>query len=397
MKRKPRIVFIIGSMREGGAEGQLVHLAGALRKRGWLVAVMLLHHEGVRIADLEAADVRVFDVNLPRFRPRWSPLPWLRLVPTWWRSRAFLNSFRPDIVHAWLFWGHVWGAMLLALSRVPFVTSRRNTWSDKKRSRLMHWVESCIDMRADAIIANSAAGAATVDRAQDKVTTIRNGVDIATLDATPAADLRAEFPSLVDCRRIAVYTANILPHKNHEALLRAWRRIDDLRPATGLLCIGRDGGGMEQMQRLAASLGMPHVVFAGSRRDVPALVKGADFAIHASLDEGLSNAIIEYMACGLATVVTDVGGNRELVRDRETGFLAASVDSPVFRERVLDLIDDPAYAHSLGSAGRRSILETLSVEKMTARHVRVYGDVVRAKRGKAAVASSRADQHHRPA
>lgn len=395
MKRKPRIVFIIGSMREGGAEGQLVHLAAALRRRGWQVGVMLLHHEGVRIADLEAADVRVFDVNLPRFRPRWSPLPWLRLIPTWWRSRAFLTSFRPDIVHAWLFWGHVWGALLLGLSRVPFVTSRRNTWSDKKRSRAMHTIETCIDARADAIVANSAAGTATVGRAREKVTTIRNGVDIEAIDATPAAYLRAEFPALANCRRIAVYTANILPHKNHESLLRAWKRIDDLRPATGLVCIGRDGGSMGELRGLAGSLGMPHVVFAGARRDVPALVKGADFAIHASLDEGLSNAIIEYMACGLATVVTDVGGNREIVRDRETGFLAASVDSPVFRERVLDLIDDPEYARALGAAGRRAILETLSVEKMAARHVQLYGRVIRRKRRKAAVASSHQTHHPR--
>ncbi len=378
MSRPPRILFVIGSLREGGAEGQLVYLMRGLRQRGWRVGLMLLHYEGVRLQQVIDEGFEVFPVNLRRFRPRWNALAWLSLPLAWWNSVRFVRRFRPDVLHAWLFWAHLWGRLIVP-RRTVYITSRRQTFSDKRDSRLLTAVENWINRRAEAITCNSkAVGRACLKKekhVRGKLRLVSNGIDFQRLDAMPRADLRSEFPVLADAQAIAATVANLMPHKGYDLLLESWKHVVSEFPGAKLLCIG-SGPLQEELATAARALGLGrHVVFTGYRPDVPSLLKDADFAVHASRDEGFSNAILEYMACGKAIAATDVGGNREALAHGRAGLLVPPGDRRMLADAALKLARSPENREALGRRARRVARRRYPLEAMIDGHSRLYEEM----------------------
>lgn len=354
-----RIALLIGSMREGGAEGQLVLLAKELRERGHDVVVMLLHPEGVRLAGLKADGIEIFPVALPRFRPRWSPLPWLLLPVAWWRTGAFLRRWRPGVLHAWLFWAHLWAWLTLPLAgrRIPLVTSRLGTPTANAAGRRQSAIESRINRRASAVWANSDGVARDVVEAEQNLPgpprVIRNGLPVDRLLAAPTADLRSIFPELADARLIAIHVASLIPVKAHDLLLEAWVAVAAAAPDMKVLCVGADGGCRAALEVRRTALGLDrHVIFAGPRDDVPALIKGADIGILCSHREGLSNAMLEYMILGKPPLCTDVNGAREAITPEVDGLIVPVGDAAALSAAVLRLAGDAELRTRLGDAAK---------------------------------------------
>jgi len=82
-----------------------------------------------------------------------------------------------------------------------------------------------------------------------------------------------------------------------------------------------------------------------------------------SLSEGMSNALLEYMAAGKPVVATAVGGNVEVIRDRENGLLVPVGDAAALAKAVLELVRDRDLAQRLGAAARRTVEERFDVVK----------------------------------
>src|SRR6266542_3745013 len=111
--------------------------------------------------------------------------------------------------------------------------------------------------------------------------------------------------------------------KGQDLLLRvlARRRWRD-RP----LSVTFYGDGLQRasLERMARNLGLANVTFAGFVRDVPAIWSGHHGLILPSRCEGMPIALVEAMLSGRVPIVTDVGGNAEIVDDGATGYLAAA-------------------------------------------------------------------------
>lgn len=107
------------------------------------------------------------------------------------------------------------------------------------------------------------------------------------------------------------------------------------------------------LHHLAEDLGLgDRLLFAGHRSDVPGLLSQATISVLPSHSEGLSNTLLESMAAGLPIVATRVGGNPELVRDGENGFLIPPHDPMALAAAISRILNDPALAARFG---RRSI------------------------------------------
>ena len=92
--------------------------------------------------------------------------------------------------------------------------------------------------------------------------------------------------------------------------------------------------------------------------------------------EGCSNAIMEYMACGLPVICSEGGGNREVVEDGKTGFVIAPADPRALAQRIAYLGNHEAERRAMGAAGRRRIMETFSLEQMVDDYVRIYEEAL---------------------
>jgi glycosyltransferase involved in cell wall biosynthesis len=142
------------------------------------------------------------------------------------------------------------------------------------------------------------------------------------------------------------------------------------------LCVVGDGPLRASLARLAADLGIQdNVHWLGERDDIPAILAGADCLLLSSHREGLSNAILEGMAAGLPVVATAVGGNVELVKDAETGWLVQDDDHMALAARAAALLADADLRRRLGAAARRRVAEQYSEAMMVARMAEIYHDV----------------------
>ena len=117
--------------------------------------------------------------------------------------------------------------------------------------------------------------------------------------------------------------------------------------------------------------------FAGERSDVVPLLQGLDCFVLPSLAEGVSNTILEAMACGLPVVATRVGANADLVEDNVTGATVAAGDSHALARAIGAYFATPETARQHGRQARERVVRRFSLERMVAEYERVYTGLLR--------------------
>jgi glycosyltransferase involved in cell wall biosynthesis len=134
------------------------------------------------------------------------------------------------------------------------------------------------------------------------------------------------------------------------------------------------------LQNRAAELAISdRVIFTGLRSDVPALLSGVDVAVMPSLNEALSNVLLESMAAGRPVVATRVGGTPEALIDGDSGLLVPPGDPGKLAASIATLLNDRVLAERLGRAARHRIADHFSVDRMVQATERLYLDLLERK------------------
>jgi glycosyltransferase involved in cell wall biosynthesis len=118
----------------------------------------------------------------------------------------------------------------------------------------------------------------------------------------------------------------------------------------------------------------------GSVTDIAAFLSTVDIAVLTSRSEGLSNAVLEYMAAGRPSVVTAVGANAELLEHGRHGLLVPPNDAEAVARAIGRLLDDPPLAARFGASARQRALREFSREAMIRRYERFYLNLGRGRR-----------------
>jgi glycosyltransferase involved in cell wall biosynthesis len=187
------------------------------------------------------------------------------------------------------------------------------------------------------------------------VAVIDNGIDPDRYDTSSDRRALKLTLGLDPARRYVGCVARFHPVKDHATLVQAFAVAAASVPDVDLVLAG-DGPLREALESLAAGLGIgPRVRFLGVRRDVPDLLQALDVFAMTSLSEAASLTVLEAMAAGLPVVVTDVGGNPELVRHGRDGMLVCRADVSGTADALGMLLADPSRAESMGRSGRERV------------------------------------------
>lgn len=178
------------------------------------------------------------------------------------------------------------------------------------------------------------------------------GVDLSRFDMpVDRAAVRASLGLDMDTP-VVITVGEHIPRKNHETVLRAMALVPD---AVTLFC--GVGERQPELEALATELGISdRVRFLGFRRDVVELLAASDVFFFPSLQEGLPVSQMEAMAAGLPCVVSDVRGNRDLIRPGEGGTLRAPRDAAGFAEDISRLLSDPSLRAQMGRRNRDAMI-----------------------------------------
>uniref|UniRef100_A0A6J7M3H7 Unannotated protein n=1 Tax=freshwater metagenome TaxID=449393 RepID=A0A6J7M3H7_9ZZZZ len=225
--------------------------------------------------------------------------------------------------------------------------------------------------RAHAVVCNAPHLAAEATRefgvVSERVHVVPNGVHLPEVVANVSSDPPR-----------AVVVANFHPYKGYADLLRALA----LLPTDSKLSVHLCGGGHERvaMQQLSTELGLcSQVVFVEPPVDVRRELSLAQFAIHPSHTEGLSNSILEQLAFGLPVIACDVGGNSTLIKHGENGLLVPAADPDALAGAITLLAARPSLRIMM-SASARLTAERFGWKACTDAHIDLYISLIRARR-----------------
>ena len=219
--------------------------------------------------------------------------------------------------------------------------------------------------------------------AETRIAQICNGVDITRFaprdrSVARAGPIAERFSG--DDVFVAGTVGRLAPVKHQrlliDAFVRACRRAPQAADRMRLVIAG-DGPDRAAIESQAAASGVADRIWiAGERDDVPALLAGLDLFVLPSLAEGISNTILEAMACGVPVVATRVGGNDELVvgglAGAGTGRLIPSNDVDAMAAAIADYATDPATARQQGDNARALAVSRFSIDTMVARYADLY-------------------------
>jgi glycosyltransferase involved in cell wall biosynthesis len=173
---------------------------------------------------------------------------------------------------------------------------------------------------------------------------------------------------------VAIYACRMVPIKRIDVLLRAWARLVDRETGRDLvLVLVGDGPERRPLGLLSRELGIASSVrFVGQSEYISDWLNSADLFVRSSSSEGLSNALLEAMACGLPVVATAVGGAPEVIEDGVNGLLVPAGDDIALARALMRLVDDVELAVRLGKAARQTILASYSMEAVVDRYIDLY-------------------------
>src|SRR5579863_3061434 len=373
-RRARKVFFLVDSLEIGGSESQAVELALRLSTARYRVTVGCLRMQGPLLARLQDSAISVME-----FYPRGG-------IDTWrgaWqllRLAGFLRREHFDVVHTHDLWSNLLGVPAAFLARVPVIISSQRDlshlpWYQGKRRVWLRRIQSL----STIVLTNAGPNREQLIREghlrPEKIRVVRNGVDLKKFDRSPGGSSVVSADA-GDGKRIVLVGNMTSEVKGHDVLIKAAPVILREFPGTRFILMG-DGAYRKQFEAQVGELELKaSFIFLGGRQDVPEILAECDLGVLPSKAEGLSNALLEYMAAGLATVATDVGGNAEIVKDGITGLLVPPDSDEFLANAVLRFLRDPDLARRLGYSGKEYIRQTFSFDKLVEQVEGLYSELL---------------------
>ncbi|MHA7816381.1 MAG: glycosyltransferase [Pseudohaliea sp.] len=293
--------------------------------------------------------------------------------------RRHLREQRIDLLHCHQYTPWAYGVLAALGTGVPVVFTEHGRFHPDRRSRKRRFVNPLLARRTARVTAISQATArALVDYEYlpaGRVEVVYNGIGELDVPAETARAARERYHIPPQAPLLGTI-ARFDPIKNHPMLLRAFAQVLGTQPDARLLMVG-DGPERPRTEALAAELGIAdRVVFTGFEPEPAALLAAMDLFLLPSLSEGTSMTLLEAMALGKPCVVTDVGGNPEIVIDGETGRVTPSDDAGAFADALTGLLADPARREAMAGAAKARFATEFTSARMAERYAAIYDDIL---------------------
>jgi glycosyltransferase involved in cell wall biosynthesis len=210
------------------------------------------------------------------------------------------------------------------------------------------------------------------------VISVPTGIDLERFRPGEAAAARAQLGLAPDGALVGI-VATLRSWKGHRYLLEAFAGLADR--GARLVVVG-DGPQREALEALARELGIAgRVRFAGNQDDVAPWLRALDlFCLPSYANEGVPQALMQAMACGVPVISTPVGSIAEIVQDGETGRLVPPQDAAALRAAIESLLANPLLRRRLGARAREAALQRFGEDRMVDRMIDIFTVVARSMR-----------------
>jgi glycosyltransferase involved in cell wall biosynthesis len=368
-----RILYIISTVTGGGVERRRLSLARYLDKEKFHTKLVGTHKSGFIAEEIERNGMEIVEVG-----DFTGPFHWEKHK----KVQQIIEDFQPHIIHGAVYEGVTMAAINGFLKRVPIVILEE-TSDPQNRSAKASFLLKIFSLVADKFIAISPNVAKYLTRvagvAPQKVVTINNGVE--TPREVPDHEIQILKASLnIQVNDFVIGSVGRLfnDHKRFSDLVKAVSLLK--KPDLKLLIVG-SGPDESLIRQKAVDLGISdRVIFAGYQFDTAPYYKLMDLFCIASSREGFGLVAAESMLHSLPIVATSVGGLKDVVVDRETGYLVPPYSPSVLAEKIQVLMDSPSLREDMGKRGKTRAMNNFSAKRYVKDVESLYLEILESER-----------------
>lgn len=353
---KISILFVIGSLGLGGKERQLIELIHGLPGDRFVCHLFVKKHDAYYIEKVRGnlSSLRSLD------RTKFHILDFLTLA-------KHIDKVKPDVVCSWtnitshfcllarFFSKRSYRLINCCIRNAPIRLS-----AVLKFERLMYSFYSCV-------VANSQAGLTAYGQSGKKGRhVLYNGFDPSRVPVRSKELARKSLGFQAD-QFLVVMVASLTKLKDHRTLLRAVVECQKQPVNIQFLLVG-DGTERDGLEKWVKDNGIQSMVsFLGKRDDIELIFRAADLSILTStawFGEGISNSIIESMACGTPVIATDSPGTREVIVNNENGYIVDCGDYKGVADKIVELRSQPEVVKEISRKAQECIAEKFSIHQL---------------------------------
>ncbi len=172
-----------------------------------------------------------------------------------------------------------------------------------------------------------------------------------------------------DRPRVVLFVGRLAPQKNPRMLIDAWLLAcqSDWR-----LRIVGDGPMRDELMRLVDARSLSNVEFVGTSQQMPEIYRDASVFLLPSVGEGCCNALLESMAAGLCPIVSDIGGNREIIAHNCNGLLVPPHDANQVSERLKLVMNSTELRTTLARNAQAAVQSKHDLDRVAQQYLDLF-------------------------
>lgn len=338
-----KICCCIHSLNPGGMERVMSELInGFIRNHGAEVHVILYGIERAIFYDIDERAI----IHRPPFVFTNKHRTWCTLKTIQYLHKE-IKRLAPDTV---LSFGNYWNSLVLLATRglkYPVYVSDRSSPA-KDMGKFQNILRDMLYPKATGVIAQTSKA----KEYYDKLFTQKNYAII----GNPIRNI--EIPEDIQREKIVVSVGRLINTKHYDRMIKLFAELN--RPDWKLIVVGGDAQNQNNMAKLKAQLaemGNPeNIELAGTQKDVERYLLRSSIFAFTSSSEGFPNVVGEAMSAGLPVISYDcVAGPSDMIVDGENGYLIPVFDDELFKQRLLELMDDEAKRETMGERAKEMI------------------------------------------
>ena len=357
----------------GGMENGIVNVTNRLPQEHFRISLCALDSKETFSGRVHLRDFCCY--LLPKTRPG---IDW----PLIGQLVRLCRRTQVDVIHS-----HNSGTFLYAVpaakwTGIPVIHGEhgKNLAELVETNRPKYWAKRLLGPRVDRLVTVSETIAwewAAYGVPESRIKWIPNGVDVERFRPREgSAEFRRQF-GLPEAGYLVGSVGRFDPIKDYDVLVDAFAQLLSRLPDAHLTFVG-DGPDEAALRAKAIQLGVQDRVYWLGRRPNPEdFLPALDVFVLPSRSEGMSNVVLEAMACGLPVVCADLPGHREVFEPGHEGFVVSPCQGDKLAATLSALAQDPGLRRDVGAAARKKVLARFQLDRMAADYQALYGQFQR--------------------
>lgn len=362
-----KILFFIPSLRSGGKERRLIELLFFLKSNTNFDIVLVLMENNIHYEYVKKLNIKI--VLIERKKIKNDP-------SVFYRFFLFCRKFRPTIIHSWAGMTTFYAIPTKLYLNIPLIDNQIST-SDPNLFNKGFFASIIFKINyffSDKIVSNSIAGLKAYKINNKKAEVIYNGIRLDRFENLSDLNFLKDKYGITT-PYVVVMVAAFMKNKNYSLFLEVVKKINNIRDDVSFIGVG-GGPLLDKFKERILLDDVNNFILTGIQQNVELIIKQSDIGVLFTDSEGISNAILEYMALEKPVISNDKnGGSNEIIEESVSGYITSdNCDEIVLK--MNSLLNNKYKREEMGRKGREIINSKFTIDIMGNNFLKLYNKVL---------------------